>query len=312
MTTPRPVRRLLALLALSVALAVPSQLAFAHSGQPPQPHDIWQAWNLAPSLTLPLVAISGLYAIGTSTLRQRSGLSRSLRWRPWCFAGGTVAVIIALVSPVDALGSALFSGHMVQHMLLILVAAPLLALSAPVGPLLLALSPHWRTALGRVWKYQPALRAAWRRLSGPCLVWGLHAAALWLWHIPAAYQLTLRSEPVHWLQHFSFLGTALLFWWVVFHPHGRQAFTRGPGGALYVFTMALQSGLLGALLTFSTQPWYPAYAATTSPWGLTPLEDQQLAGAIMWIPAGIIYVVAAVGVLGAWLYALERAEESRS
>ena len=301
----------MALLAASLVLAVPHRPVFAHPGQPPQPHDIWQAWNLVPSLTLPLVAISGLYAVGLVALRQRYGLSRSLRWRAGSFAAGMLAVIVALVSPVDALGSALFSGHMIQHMLLILVAAPLLALSAPVGPMLLALPPRWRTALGQGWKHQPALRAAWRRLSSPFLVWGLHAATLWVWHIPAAYQVTLRSEPVHWLQHFSFLGTALLFWWVVFHPHGRQAFTRGPGGALYVFTMALQSGLLGALLTFSTQPWYPAYASTTPPWGLTPIEDQQLAGAIMWIPAGIIYVVAAVGVLGTWLYALERAEESR-
>lgn len=312
MSTPRQVRRFFALLTLGVALVVPSQLAFAHPGQPPQPHDIWQAWNLTPSLTLPLIATSGLYAIGLSTLRHRYGLSRSLRWRTGAFVGGLLAVIVALVSPVDALGSALFSGHMAQHMLLILVAAPLLAVSAPVGPMLLALSPRWRTALGRVWKYQPALRAAWRRLSGPFLVWGLHAAALWLWHIPAAYQLTLRSEPVHWLQHFSFLGTALLFWWVVIHPHGRHAFTRGPGGALYVFTMALQSGLLGALLTFSTQPWYPDYVPTTPPWGLTPLEDQQLAGVIMWIPAGFVYVIAALAVMGTWLYGLERAEEHRS
>jgi putative membrane protein len=238
---------------------------------------------------------------GAARLRRQ----RALPWWRWtAFAGGWLAVVIALVSPLDRLANVLFSAHMTQHMLLVLAAAPLLSLGAPLGPTLLALPPAWRIALGRGWPGS-RLQVVWSWLSRPAVAWGLHAGVLWAWHAPGPYQAALQAEWLHSLEHLSLLGTALLFWWVVFHPNRQHAWLRGPGGTLFIFLQALQSGLLGALITLASQPWYGAYQSTTAAWGLSALSDQQLAGAIMWVPAGMVYVVGALGVLGVWLSAAE-------
>jgi cytochrome c oxidase assembly factor CtaG len=131
------------------------------------------------------------------------------------------------------------------------------------------------------------------------VAWVLHALAIWLWHAPALYQATLSSEVIHTLQHVSFLGTALLFWWALLQ--GREGRVGRPAAVIYLFTTALHTSLLGALLTFSTRLWYPLYQSTTMPWGLTPIEDQQLAGVIMWVPAGVAYLVAALWLASTWL-----------
>jgi putative membrane protein len=194
---------------------------------------------------------------------------------------------------------------MVQHLLLMLVAAPLLVLGAPPVAIAWAVPQAWRRDLGRWWRRQKGLSSLWRLLTHPAVVWTLHAMALWLWHLPFLYQAALGSELVHALEHGSFLGTALLFWWVVAQRghHSRMGYGLG---LLFTFTTAMHSGLLGALLTFARQAWYPAYAESAPAWGLTILEDQQLAGAIMWLPAGVIYLVATLALLGLWLQAMEK------
>jgi cytochrome c oxidase assembly factor CtaG len=118
------------------------------------------------------------------------------------------------------------------------------------------------------------------------------------------FQATLESEFVHTLQHLSFLLSALLFWWALIH--GRRGLMGYGAAVLYMFTTSIHSGVLGALITFSSSVWYPAYAATTSSWGLTPLEDQQLGGLIMWIPAGLVYIFAGLALFAGWLRESER------
>jgi putative membrane protein len=120
-----------------------------------------------------------------------------------------------------------------------------------------------------------------------------------VWHAPSLYETTLTSETMHTAQHVSFLGTALLFWWAVLH--GREGRLGRPAAVIYLFTTSVHTSLLGVLLTFSNRTWYRAYDATTLPWGLTPLEDQQLAGVIMWVPAGIAYLIAALALAATWL-----------
>jgi cytochrome c oxidase assembly factor CtaG len=131
------------------------------------------------------------------------------------------------------------------------------------------------------------------------MAWTLHAVAIWLWHAPKLYQATLSSETMHTVQHVSFLGTALLFWWALLH--GVPSRLARPATVIYLFTTAVHTSLLGALLTFAPRLWYPLYDATTAPWGLTPLEDQQLAGVIMWVPAGLSYLIAALALAATWL-----------
>jgi cytochrome c oxidase assembly factor CtaG/cytochrome c2 len=242
-----------------------------------------------------LLLAAGLYVRGGRAWGHSAVPARVAFWSGWC------ALAAALVSPLHALGAGLFSAHMLQHEVLMLVAAPLLVLGRPLPLVLRALPLLWRRQLGQWGKrYQ----GSWRVLTHPLVAWALHAAALWIWHIPRLFQATLTSELVHAGQHLSFLGTGLCFWWALLS--GRQGLHGYGAAVLAVFTTALHSSLLGALLTLAPTPWYPAYAPTTAAWGLTPLEDQQLGGLIMWIPAGVVYLLVALALGAAWLRASEQ------
>jgi len=136
----------------------------------------------------------------------------------------------------------------------------------------------------------------WLLLTAPLAAWLVHALVLWLWHVPAAFEAALASEGVHALQHTSFVLAALLYWWSVIGHERRQ------GAAMAsLFTTMIHTGALGALLTLSPVGWYPAYATRTLAFGLDPLEDQQLGGLIMWIPAGAAYVACGLATVARWL-----------
>lgn len=280
----------------------------AHPGEPPAPHELATTWNLDPLLLGALLVAAWIHHRGrtrsdrTRSERTRSERTRSDRrradvWRAGCFAAGLVAVALALLSPLDALAGVLASAHMVQHLLLVLVAAPLLAWSSPSGVLLRGSLPVVAHAVSR-WRSRLRLTGH-HPLRQPGTVWLLHVTTLWGWHAAAAYDAALDHPLVHALEHTSFLVTGVLFWRLLVGPRAVRVF---PGvGVLLVFTMALQSVLLSVLLTFAGTPWYSGYATTTQPWGLDPLADQQLAGAIMWVPAGLVYVGAALALLVGWL-----------
>jgi putative membrane protein len=217
------------------------------------------------------------------------------------FIAGWIALFIALVSPVHPMGEVLFAAHMAQHELLMVVAAPLLVLGRPLVPFLWALPITWRRTLGQSVKSTP-IQAGWAFLTAPLCAWVLHAVVLWAWHVPVLFQATLTSDLVHTAQHLSFFGSALLFWWAVLRDQTGEAAGMNRGVALlYVFTTAVHTSILGALLTFSPSVWYPAYTTTTQDWGISALEDQQLGGLIMWVPAGLTYIFAAMLIFTAWL-----------
>lgn len=274
-------------------LGVPAILR-AHAGEPLEPHDLLtlQGWVLDPAIVLPLIAAAVLYWGG-------SGRSHGIRpWEARCYWAGWATLVVALVSPLHAMGEVLFSAHMTQHELMMTTAAPLLVLGRPLVPWLWALPPTWRKAVARPFM-TGAFQRVWTVLSRPFHAWWLHGAALWVWHIPVLYQATVSSDLTHTLQHLSFLLSALLFWWALLRKTDAQ---REYGvAAMYVFGTALHSSILGALLTFAPALWYPVYAETTWAWGLTALEDQQLGGLIMWVPAGVVYAVAGLLLMAAWL-----------
>jgi putative membrane protein len=273
----------------------------AHPGQPPAPHDLWSAWNLHPGLLGGLLLTAWAYRRG-----QSSGPRRPIdTWRARCFTAALVALGLALLSPLDALSGALASAHMLQHLLLLLVAAPLLALSAPSSAILRGSPLALRRASGR-WRRRLGLtHGNLGLLRHPAAVWLLSVGVVWFWHAAAPYDATLDNQLLHVLEHASFLITAVLFWQVVVGVRG-AARVSGGLGVLLVFAMAMQSVFLSVLLTFARTPWYSGYAATTAPWGLDPLTDQRLAGVIMWIPAGVIYLVVALALLVTWIRATER------
>jgi putative membrane protein len=281
-----------------VALLFAAPLAYAHEvdGEPSR-QAVLHTWTWSPLVVIALVLSAMLYAVGAMRLKRRS--ADALRW--WeiaCFAAGWLVLALSLLSPLHALGEQLFSAHMTQHELLMIVAAPLLVLGRPLVPLLFALPQAWRERLGALSKISTFSRS-WHAVTGPVVAWTLQAAVILVWHLPVLYQATLRSEAVHALQHTSFIVAALLFWWALVHGrYGRM----GYGAAvLYVFTTSIYTGALGALLTVAPRLWYPIYGNTTAQWGLTPFEDQQLAGLIMWIPAGVVLLVVGLALFAAWV-----------
>ena len=194
----------------------------------------------------------------------------------------------------------LFSAHMAQHEILILVSAPLMVLGRPMLVVLWALPPSQRSWVGRRMRHQ-VLLAMWSAITGPLVVLLLHAVVLWVWHVPALFEAALADETVHVLQHLSFFVTAVLFWWALIH--GRYGRAGYGVGVAYVFATAMHTQILGALLAFGTRVWYPTHAART---GAGALEDQQLAGIVMWVPFGVIFVVISLALFAAWLGEIER------
>lgn len=264
-------------------------------------HELARAWEFDPFVIIPLTASAVLYAIGTRRMWQSAGRGHGIRQRDvWCFALGWWSLVIALVSPLHPWGTALFSAHMSQHEILMLVSAPLLVMGRPIVAFLKAMPPSWGRRLS-TWSGTRAWSWTWQLLTNAFVAWLIHAATLWIWHLPALFDAANRNEAVHAFQHISFLGSALLFWWALIQAPRRVT---GFGlGVLYMLTTAIHSGLLGALITFASSVWYPSYLTTTQSWGLTPLEDQQLGGLIMWIPACTVYIVAGLMLLVAWMEA---------
>jgi len=278
-------------------LLVPS-VALAH-GQSLAPHDLWHAWSFEPAVIIGLALSAWLYLRGVRSLWRSAGPGHGIQRREAAaFAGGWIVLLLALVSPLHRLGGVLFSAHMAQHELLMASAAPLLVLGRPLVPFVWALPMRWRRTVGD-WAAVAPVRGTWALLTLPLVAWTIHAVAIWLWHAPPLFEATLRSDLVHTLQHTSFLGTGLLFWWALLR--GRGGGIGRPAAVLYLFTTSVHTTVLGALLTFSSRPWYPLYAPGTAAWGLTPAEDQQLAGLIMWVPANLSYLIATLAILGAWL-----------
>jgi cytochrome c oxidase assembly factor CtaG/cytochrome c2 len=262
-------------------------------------HPSLVSWSFELGVVIPLGFTAALYLIGLRRLWRSASVGHGIRrWEAACFGTGWIALALALVSPLHRLGEVLFSAHMAQHELLMVVSAPLLVLGRPIVAFLWAVPLSWRRSAGAITS-RSWIQAPWERLTRPAVAWALQAVAIWFWHVPAMFQATLDSELVHALQHLSFLGSALLFWWSLLRV--REGRLGRPGAVLYLFTTAVHTSLLGALLTFSGTLWYPLYQSTTTPWGLTPLEDQQLAGLIMWVPAGLAYLIAALAVMASWL-----------
>ena len=274
------------------------------------PSELWSAWHWDPWIYVPLLISGGLYALGVRNLWGAAGEGHGVRRvEVGAFMGGLWVLAMSLLSPIHAVGGVLFSLHMVQHVLMLVVAAPLLLLGRPLVVFLWALPLPLRKGVGRMLARSPA-RLTLGTLGRPAVAWVLYAGIVWVWHLPTLYQAALRSEWVHALQHGTFVLVALVFWWAALEFGRRRS--EGYGlGVLYFFTTALHGSAFGALLTFAREAWYPFYEGRTAAWGLTPLQDQQFGGLVMWVPAGLVYLAAALIFLVSWLRASERAAQRR-
>jgi putative membrane protein len=283
----------------ALTLSVTCALGHGNTDRPATHNDLWRAWEFDPLVVLGLAVSGVVYAIGLRRLWKTTRVGSGLRrWQAGAFALGWFAAVVALISPLHPMGRVLFSAHMTQHEILMLVTAPLMVLGRPMVVFLWAFSNQTARKLAACTKAR-AWQKTWHAISNPFSAWLIHLFALWIWHVPSLFEATIENDFIHALQHISFLFSALLFWWAVLH--GRHKVLGYGMAVLYMFTTALHSGILGALLTFTTILCYPSYAQTPTSWGLTPLEDQQLGGLIMWIPAGLVYIVAALILFAGWL-----------
>lgn len=276
----------------ALALMVLSPWAALAHGDGAVPSDLWTHWNADPLVLVTLALPTALYVRGALTYRVSGA-------RFWAFCAGIGVLLLTMVSPLEALSASLFSGHMVQHILFMLVAAPLLVFSRPGAALLRGIPVRWRRAAGSAAQH-PSVKRAWAALIHPVTISVVHIVAIWVWHLPGLYELALSSPWVHLIQHITFLGTAALFWQGLFTTQHYGL------GVLAAFLTMMATGLLGALMAFSAAAWYSAHIVFAEAWGLTLLEDQQLAGLLMWVPSGFVYVAAAAALLGAWINSAEQ------
>ena len=290
--------------AAAIVLSAPA-IVEAHEGHHATGPGGMSPWDAAVLVLLMLAGV--LYAIGFARLASRG--ARVRRVERIAFWAGWATLIVSVAPPLDGAAAMRFSAHMVQHELLMLVGAPLVIVGRPIVPWLWAMPSRIRLAAGDA---APArvLNQAWRWLTMPFVAWALHGVVVWLWHAPALYERAVVNEGVHALQHATFVGTAVLFWWgLVYGRYGRAAYG---ASALYVFTTMVHTGVLGAVFTLSQTPFYRVYQERSAAAGVDAAADQQLAGLYMWVPAGLILTAFGLALFVAWMAEAERRQSLTS
>ncbi len=259
-----------------------------YCGTPPSPAELFARWNLDPILIACLIGIAVLYALGA---RRQHAISRHRRV---LFFAGWLLASLALVSPLCPLSVSLFAARVGQHAVLILIAAPLVMAGKPFRSLE-ALLPQFAHVAGPF--------ALLRAVATPLPAAGLFAVLLWFWHMPAPYAATFDSDVVYWAMHLTLFGSALLLWGALSLRDGSKLPQIVAGGML----TSIQMTFLGALITLTPHPLYAPHLLTTAAWGLSPLQDQQIGGLIMWVPGCTVFL--AVAVMGLVL-AMRRADRA--
>jgi cytochrome c oxidase assembly factor CtaG len=261
---------------------------------------LFESWTLDPWVAAPLALAAGIYVRGWLRLRsqapQRFGAGRLA-----AFLGGLTAIAVALESPLHALGAQLLQAHMVQHLLLMMVAPPLLWLGAPLLPVLHGLPRHLlHMSVGRLFAWPPLTHIGQWLVHLP-VAWLVFVASTWAWHTPALYERALTAELWHDAQHVCFLATALAFWWPVVQPWPRRPLVPPWAIVLYLILADLQNTVLSAWLVFNERLIYPAYDAVPRPWQISALDDQAAAGAIMWVPGSVAFLLPVAWIVGQML-----------
>jgi cytochrome c oxidase assembly factor CtaG len=253
-------------------------------------------WTLDPLLTVPLALALIIYVIGWFRLSNRA----STPVRPSLFIAGWAVLALSLTSPLHEAGERSFTMHMIEHELIMLVSTLLLASSAAGAVLAWGLPRPLRRSFAGSWK--SPLQRMWKLLTEPVTATVVQGVVMWVWHAPILFDRALDSFGWHITQHAWFFLSSLTFWWAMLHPRGRNYGV----SAACLFATSLIGGALGALMSLSSSPWYADYAAMgMTGIGLDPVDDQRLAGLIMWIPGGAVHAVAALALAYKWLKTAE-------
>ena len=292
----RAIRTALAALAGALLLLAPPALALAHGAVAPPPTfpSVLFAWRVDPIPILGVALTAAAYWWAVRHVAHRHPPHRPSRGRSVAFMAGLAAILLALISPIEAYEGQLFSVHMVQHMLLELVAAPLLLLGAPI-----TLSLRAASTSGRRWLLGILQSRVVHVLSFPLIAWLLFAGVNWGWHFSALYNVALENPPLHYVQHATFLAAALLFWWPIVGLDPSPWRMAYPLRLFYLFLAMPQNSFLGVSLMSAGQALYPHYLTARS-WGPSPLDDQNLGGTVMWVVGDMVFLVAMGLVVVAW------------
>ncbi len=274
-------RSLRATLILALLCAPVAALAHSETAHGATAHGEAPGWSFEWLAAFLLATSAAFYVTGLARMKQRQRLAMAPRWRIGCYLAAVIIVVIAVFSPLGALADGSFAWHMAQHLLLMLVAAPLLSLANTHLVALMALPQRWRGPVGRGVSRAPGVQAGASSRAAPFVAALAFAGGLWLWHAPAAYDAALTDDALHTVEHLTFIVTAAVFWRMVSTTGNRRM--SGMSALVLVTLVCLQGNLLAALLTLAPQPLYAPYAGN-------PLADQQIAGLIMWVPAGLIYL----------------------
>jgi putative copper resistance protein D len=285
-------------LGIAIAMALVPAAALAHGGAylPPEFPAVLLHWHI----DLLVMAGITLAAIGYIWAEWRVArahpASRPPTHRRWLWFAGLAAIGLALLSPIEVYDDVLLSDHMVQHMLLEFIAAPLLLLAAPITLALRALSARPRRAL-LVVLHSRIVRA----LAFPLVAWVIFAAVNWGWHFSSLYDLALTNDAVHYIEHACFIAAALLFWWPAIGPDPAPWRMPHPVRILYLFLAMPQNSFLGVAILSSGTVLYEHYITTVRSWGPSPLDDQRLAGSLMWVAGDMVFLAAMIGIVAAWM-----------
>ena len=289
----------------SVASLVGPVPAFAHGpvpADPPSAANLLLGWSFDPLIWLGIIAAVAAWSIAVRRVNAHHPASPVPRARTVAFLLGLTAIAFALQSGIEAYDTALFSVHMVQHVLLLLVAAPLIALAAPITLLLRVSRPDVR----RRWIVPVLHSRPLRAITHPVVAWILFAAVMWGAHFSPLFDLALENPAVHDLEHVLFLAVALLFWWPAVGLDPAPWRMPHAGRGLYVFLQMPQNTFLAVVIVFAAAPLYPHYATLQRAWGPTALEDQQIAGSIMWLAGDLLFIAALAAILAGWMRFEER------
>ena len=254
------------------------------------------SWRLDPVELILLVGSLLLYLRGFRRLQDQMP-QRFPAWRAWSFGFGLLTVWVAIASPLDAFAGFLFWTHMTQHLLLMFVAPPLLLLGAPALPFQRGLPDTVaRDGLGRILRKR-AWRGFFHRLTHPVVCWLVFVIVTWVWHAPALYELALRETFWHGAEHISFLAASLLFWWPVVQPWPSRPHWPRLAMVPYLLLADVQASILSAIFSFSSAPLYEVYADAPRISAMSALEDQALAGSLMWVPGTVVMLTALMAVV---------------
>lgn len=290
------------ILTAAAVAALPAR-ALAHGGEAPPPTfpGVLLEWRFEPVLLAVLVASAVAWLVLTRRVGRAHQGHPHPRWRDLAFLAGLATLAVALTSPIEAYEGELFSVHMLQHMLLELVAAPLLLLGAPATLALRAATPS-----ARRWLLAVLHSRVVSILSFPLLAWVLFAAVNWGWHFSSLYNDALENSWLHDVQHLTFLGAALLFWWPVVGADPSRWRLPHPVRLFYLFLAMPQNSFLGIALMSAPTALYPHYLTNLRDWGPSPIVDQNVGGMLMWVGGDVVFLLAMGFVVAAWVRAEDR------